>query len=110
MRQKMRSLKTAVKADFIKSHKAETAATNSKQTTHDSSKTTFEKTCIPTEEISADDKKELESYIHAEGQKAKGNTKRARPRSRTFTFSKNESSKKAKSNNVVEDKAAWGDM
>lgn len=110
MRQKMRSLKTAVKADFIKSHKAETAATNSKQTTLESNKAKCEKTCIPTEDISPDDKKELESYVQAEGQKAKGSTKRARPRSRTFTFSKSESSKKAKSNNGVEDKVAWGDI
>jgi hypothetical protein len=108
MRQKMRSLKTAVKADFIKSHKAEKTATDSKQRTPDNPNLTSEKTCIPTEEISADDKKELESYVQAEGQKSKDSTKRARPRSRTFTFSKNESSKKAKSNNVVEDKAALG--
>ena len=106
----MRSLKTSVKADFIKSHKAETATTNSKQTIQDSNKATSEKTCISIEEISADDKKELESYVQVEVQKTKDSTKRARPRSRTFTFSKNESSKKAKSNNVVEDKAAWGDI
>jgi hypothetical protein len=110
MRQKMRSLKTAVKADFIKSHKAETSTTNSKQMTPDSSKITSEKTCIPSEDISADDKKELESYVQVEGQKAKGSTKRARPRSRTFTFSKSESSKKAKGNNGVENKATWGDI
>jgi len=106
----MRSLKTAVKADFIKSHKAETATPNPKQTIPDSRKATTDKPCIHTEEISADDKKELESYVQAEGQKAKGSTKRARPRSRTFTFSKSESSKKVKSNNVGEDKAAWGDV
>ena len=106
----MRSLKTAVKADFIKSHKAETTSMSSKQTIPDNSKAISEKPCTPTEDISADDKKELESYVQAEGQKVKDSTKRARPRSRTFTFSKNESSKKSKSNSGVEDKAAWGDI
>jgi len=105
----MRSLKTTVKADFIKSHKAETTPANPRQISPDSGKATSEKTCTPNEEINADDKKELESYVQAEGQKPKNSTKRERPRSRTFTFSKSGSSKKVKSN-VVEDKAVWGDI
>lgn len=49
--------------------------------------------------MNADDKRELESYVQAESQKTQTSIKRNRPRSRTFTFSKGDSSpsKKAKS-------------
>jgi len=110
MRQKMRSLKAAVKADFIKSHKAEIAAPRSKGSLQ-------KDTCIyeqkhsskpstPTaEEMSAEDRRELESYVQAEGQKMETSGKRERPRSRTFTFSKGDSPlKKAKNDSSSNDK------
>jgi len=110
MRQKMRSLKAAVKADFIKSHKAEIAAPSSKESLQ-------KDTCIyepkhsskpstPTaEEMSAEDRRELESYVQAEGQKTETSGKRERPRSRTFTFSKGDSPlKKAKNDSTSNEK------
>lgn len=107
----MRSLKAAVKADFIKSHKAEIAAPNSKDSPLKDARVyeskNVSKPSTPTmEEISAEDRRELESYVQAEGQKVKTSVKRERPRSRTFTFSKGDSSplKKAKNDSTSNDK------
>lgn len=106
MRQKMRSLKTSVKADFIKSHKAEIAAASSKNASTETTATQSKPSTAIEEEMSAADRRELESYVQAEIQKSKTSSKRNRPRSRTFTFSKGDisPSKKAKNDSTVNEK------
>lgn len=104
----MRSLKTSVKADFIKSHKAEIEASSSKNVSPESTGARSKPSTPTEEEMNADDKRELESYVQAESQKAKTSVKRNRPRTRTFTFSKGTSSpsKRAKSDNSNDAKSS----
>jgi hypothetical protein len=82
----MRTLKTSMKADFIRSHKVE-------QTPHGSSGSQSRQ-AIAVESTSdhtspTDDSKELEANVPIETSES-ASTKRSRPRSRTFTFSRSD--------------------
>ena len=109
MREKMRSLQTRVKADFIRSHKVEQDVKGSSEAKAgfklwSEPQTPVSATVAPND-IDVDDKEELTQNVLAESAKLATNTKRSRPRSKTFTFSKGETSpaKKHKGNSNMEE-------
>jgi hypothetical protein len=83
----MRTLKTTMKADFIRSHKVEQASVAAKggDVEHPSA-TATSSSPAPME----DDMNELEANVPIETKELVSGEKRGRPRSRTFTFSRSE--------------------
>ena len=108
MRQKMRALQTRVKADFIRSNKVENSSQSSKEQPN-SEKLSSDSSTAPSSavsELSAEDKKELARNLSAESAKSTTQTKRGRPRSRAFTFSKGDTSPSKKQKGSLEDEEA----
>jgi hypothetical protein len=79
MREKMRSLKTSVKADFIRSNKEPTSTVKAKSAPNTTKNKTVKSKMGSTDEFSQEEEDDDDRKI---------STKRSRTRSKTFTFGK----------------------
>lgn len=106
-RAQMRTLKLEVKADFVRMHKLDTPQTSRAPSAHSSiGESDGRPLSRPGVTRSAKSRDGIEEEHAASHEDTSGATKRERPRSRTFTFSRNDSPTKKQKGDFVEGKAS----
>jgi hypothetical protein len=88
----MRKLKTSLKADFIRHNKIERRSDSSGSDGSTSSRNDT-KECLSGHGLTTEESQEVDSNVPIETTKPASPTKRSRPRSKTFTFSRGGSNK-----------------